>query len=165
MVTTEHSPSEADYRFVIRPNCSLTGRCALIAFGLIALVTLGFSIRFALLGAWVVLPLTLIELVVLAVAMYLVAKKSRKSELVSVNQDRLLITRPGAPGAQRWSFQPYWVQMILRRDPKQWYPSRLWIRSHGREVEIGACLVDSERERLAKELKLALGACGAQRYA
>lgn len=40
----------------------------------------------------------------------------------------------------------------LQRHATGWYPSRLTIRSHGREVEVGRCLNEEERERLARDL-------------
>jgi len=38
-----------------------------------------------------------------------------------------------------------------------WYPPRLIIRSHGREVEVGARINQEERERVAAQLRTALG--------
>jgi len=45
-----------------------------------------------------------------------------------------------------------WARVVLERCPKQWYPSRLLIRSHGRAVEVGTFLNEEERRRLAEEL-------------
>ena len=39
------------------------------------------------------------------------------------------------------------------KDPRGWYPSRLYIGSHGRFAEIGQALVESERVCLAEELE------------
>ena len=64
---------------------------------------------------------------------------------------RLEIARMGVDGAAV-RFHPYWARLSLQ--PGRWRgaPSRLLVRSHGREVEIGAFLNDEERRDLARRL-------------
>jgi uncharacterized membrane protein len=46
-----------------------------------------------------------------------------------------------------------WVRIELARPQRRGLPTRLWIRSHGCEVEIGGCLNEAERCRLAEDLR------------
>ena len=48
--------------------------------------------------------------------------------------------------------------MELERTRNSWYPARLVIRSHGREVELGRFLNEEEREQLAMELLTVIAA-------
>jgi uncharacterized membrane protein len=63
----------------------------------------------------------------------------------------------GGPAAR---FHPYWARLSLQ--PGRWRnaPSRLLVRSHGREVEIGAFLNDEERRSLAQRLSGLLAQAG-----
>jgi hypothetical protein len=51
----------------------------------------------------------------------------------------------------------YWTQVRLRQDPRGWYPSKLFLGCHGRQVEVGSRLVESERVQLATDLRSSLG--------
>jgi hypothetical protein len=43
------------------------------------------------------------------------------------------------------------VELVQATHP--WYPSRLYVSSHGERHEIGAVLVESERRGLARRLR------------
>jgi uncharacterized membrane protein len=115
------------------------------------------AIRFVLLGAWMVLPLAVAESAVLGLAFFLVARASRRCEIIDIDERGMRVVRENGTQRQEWEFQPYWVQIILQLDPKNWYPSRLFLRSHGRQLEIGRSLTEPERQRLSDELKQRLG--------
>jgi len=110
---------------------------------------------FALLAAWsgnVFAPVfALAELVLLAWCLNRVWRVSTGGELIVLGPGRLEIARIGeaAPAAR---FHPYWARLKLQ--PGRWRgaPSRLLLRSHGNEVEIGAFLTESERRDLAQRL-------------
>jgi uncharacterized membrane protein len=124
-----------------------------IFFSLVILVSVVIALRFWLLGAWIVMPLMLMELSVLGTAFYLVQKASRNVETIDLSDNLLRVTRKFRSVVDEWQFQPYWVQVILRADHISWYPTHLCLRSHGKVVEIGTCLTDEEREELSESLK------------
>jgi len=142
--------------FEIRPNRSLSRRGMLFFFALVSLAALSIAVRFVLLGAWMVLPFALLEVLVLGGGLYSFDKAASCRELISVSEDQLLVTREDRHGRRDWSFQPYWAQVICQPDGRMWYPSRLLIRSHGRQIEIGSCLTEEEREQLFTSLKNSL---------
>jgi hypothetical protein len=51
----------------------------------------------------------------------------------------------------------YWTRVDLVRDPRSWHPSRLFLRCHGRSVEVRTRLVEAEREQLAAILQALIG--------
>ena len=53
---------------------------------------------------------------------------------------------------EQQSFQRAWATMVHEHPRINGHPSRLLIRSHGRSLEIGACLDESEKAYLAREL-------------
>ena len=122
----------------------------------VALVGLGVflvAMRFVLLGAWVVLPFAILEIGLLAAGFWLFERSSRYRETVHLSRNSFLITQEGVQGKKTWSFNPYWVKVSLTADPIEWYPSKLLIKSHGEQVEIGACLTNQEREDLSKAIR------------
>jgi uncharacterized membrane protein len=62
----------------------------------------------------------------------------------------------GAPAR----FHPYWARVALVPGAWRNAPTRLLVRSHGREAEIGAFLNDEERSDLAQRLTKLLAQTG-----
>ena len=109
--------------------------------------------RFWLLGAWVVLPITILELIVLGTAFVLIERQTRLREVIDLSEKAVTVVQKGWKLNNEWSYPAYWVQVIHRTDPTGWYPSHLYLRSHGDTVEIGACLNEEERVRLTRQIK------------
>ena len=150
---SECDPTSTTCRFIVRPNCSLSGHGMTVLFLGVSAVAVAVAVRFFLMGAWVVLPITLLEVIGLGTAFYLVNRRSRYCETIDVDQDALFVIRRDWRSQHEWRLQPYWVQVILKLDPKNWYPSRLYLRSHGQSIEIGNCLTNGERARLSEGLR------------
>ncbi|HBE92343.1 MAG TPA: hypothetical protein DDW55_07375 [Gammaproteobacteria bacterium] len=125
----------------------------IVFFTLVCVAAMLIAIRFLFLGAWMVMPFTILEMMVLGGGFYAFEKATAYRELITLRGEELLVRREARDGDQEWSFQPYWVQVILQQDNKSWYPSRLYIRSHGDQVEVGTCLTDYEREKLSEDLQ------------
>jgi len=143
-------------RVVIRPNCSLSWRAnkfLLLGFSVLVGLVAGF---FAWHGFWMVLPFAGLELLALFIGLYLVAQRSQECQVISIDSQSVSIEIGRRRVEQRWVLVRFWARVVLERCPKQWYPSRLLIRSHGKVVEIGRFLNEDERHRLAKELSRSL---------
>ncbi|WGZ95211.1 MAG: DUF2244 domain-containing protein [Candidatus Thiothrix putei] len=160
MVTTTSNLTAGCRTFEVRPNRSLSREGMMVLFAAVAVLTLLVAARFILLGAWLVLPFALLEIVVLGVSLYLFERASRYSETIQIAPDGILIiTRNGVKTLREYRFQPYWVKIALQLDPRDWYPSKLLLRSHGESIEIGACLTNADRKMLAKTITTAIESC------
>ncbi len=148
--------SKRHWQFVIRPNRSLTRRQLQLVFMGIATYCLGIGSVFAVLGMWPVLPFAGAEVMVVGIGFYLSAMGGRELEVVSVDRDKVAVEKGRRHVRQRWELHRAWAQIRLLPPRIRWYPTRLVIRSHGREVELGGFLNDEERQRLAGELQQAL---------
>jgi len=118
----------------------------------ISLFALFVAVRFYLLGAWVVLPLTLLELLVLGVSLRMFMRNAGQVEILTMDKDEVRLQRRGGKEGGEWRFQTYWLRVLLDKDLKSWYPSRLVLSSHGKAVEIGAFLTEEDREALAESI-------------
>ena len=158
MLTADCDSSGLTCRYVLRPNRSLSPRGMIWFVAGVGVAALLVALRFVLLGAWIVLPLAVAEIAGLGLAFYLVSRTGRQCEIIDVTENEMRVVRDDGRARQEWRFQPYWVQVILQLDPRGWYPSRLFLRSHGRQLEIGRSLTDAERRHLSDELRRRLEA-------
>ena len=153
MVAAECDAGTADCCVVIRPNCSLSWRGTLSVFCSISLVSLAIALGFTLLGFWLVLPFAGLELGVLGYALWCCARRSQVREVISIHGDVIAVQRGCRAPEETTCLQRDWAKVELTRPVHRGYPSRLLIRSHGREVEVGGCLNELERRRLAEDLR------------
>jgi uncharacterized membrane protein len=152
--------SKRHWQFVIRPNRSLSQRQLQLVFVGIATFCLGIASVFAVLGMWPVLPFAGAEVIAVGIGFYLSALGGRELEVVSVDPHRVAVEKGRQHVRQRWELQRAWAQIRLLPPRIRWYPTRLVIRSHGKEVELGGFLNDQEREHLAAELQQAIDDSG-----
>lgn len=153
MILENADADKSHCEFLIRPNRSMTAKGMVFFVGLVGLGVFLIALRFVLLGAWVIFPFAVLEVGFLAAGFWLYERSSRYRETVQVSRDSFLITQDGVNVRRSWRFNPHWVQVSLKLDPDDWYPSKLLIRSHGEQVEIGSCLTNQEREELSIAIK------------
>ena len=156
MVARQFDSFQGSTRFVIRPNRSLGWRGVVRFYIGMVVVSFGIAIAFAAKGAWLILPFAGVEMLVLGVALYLVARRGCSWQAVSIYGDHIEVVEHDTASERRQTFQRAWAQVRLERARINGYPSRLTIRSHGRAIEIGAYLADAEKEHLALELRHAM---------
>lgn len=156
MVELRKLQATTDQQFLIRPNQSMSCRGTILFVTVMCVSSFGIAGWFMALGAWMVLPFAGLEMLVLGVGVYFCFSASRREETITLSADELRIERRHRHVKQVWVFQRYWAKVVMWQDLKSWYPSRLFIRSHGRSVEIGAWLTEPEREQLAMDLRHAL---------
>ena len=110
-------------------------------------------------GFWPVLPFAGLEIAVLAYALWCCARSAALTEVISVEPGRIAVDRGRGQLARVWETPLAWAQVRLDRSGQGWYPSRLVIRSHGKELQLGSFLNEDERQRLAVELRCAIAGC------
>lgn len=157
MVETGHDAETGENRIVLTPNASLNRRQAALLVTILAIVMGGIGGLFASLGAWPVLPFSGAEWLLLVYCLRLSFRRNSRREVITIT-DALVQIEKGRDGPdQTYKFQRAWVRLNLNRSPIQGRPSRLALRLHGKDVEVGGFLVESERQALAQELRALLG--------
>jgi uncharacterized membrane protein len=137
--------SALNWRGMRRLLCVLTAAIAAVAF------------LFALKGAWLVLPFAGLEALVVCGGIYINARWAVTREVIRLDGPDLVVSRGRRDLAEVARLPRYWTRVALVRDPRGWYPSRLFLEGHGRRVEIGTVLAEAEREGLAATLRGRLG--------
>ncbi len=147
---------EEGCRFVIRPNRSLSWRQTKIVYATLASLCMLVAIGFTLMGFWLVLPLAGAEVLLLAAGFYLCALSGRETEVIRIKDNRIAVEKGRRGMRTVWELDRVWARIELLPSRIEWYPSRLVIRSQGKQLQLGAFLTDGERERLARALKRAI---------
>jgi len=124
-------------------RCFLIGMCV---------ISFGIAIGFAMVGLWLVLPFAGLEMLVLIFAFHTVQKSSASREVVSVVDERIIIETGKTRPEKSCVFQRAWTQILLQAPQIKGYPSRLLLRCGSRQVEVGACLNNDERQALRRRL-------------
>ena len=156
MVATWFDSFSASHRFMIRPNCSLPWRETMRLYLGMVIVSFSIAIVFAMKGMWLVLPFTGLEMLVLGIALYLVARRSMRWQLLNIHEDCVDIVEGMDNSTRSSSYQRGWVQVRLEAAVVKGHAPRLVLRSHGRSTEIGECLTEIEKQQLAQQLRDAL---------
>lgn len=139
----------------IEPNRNLSWRQSKWLFFFLAGCVALVSLYFASLGAWLVLPFTGLEILIIGGAIYAQSCCAHRRQMIRVDRSQVEITGLRKPQTRK-TFPKAWSKVIQTRDRSHWYPSRLLIGSHGEYVEIGTDLIEDERERLADQLRCAI---------
>jgi len=143
--------------FTVRPNCALSWRATKYLVVFFACCFGAVGCYFASIGAWLVLPFAGLELVVLAAGFYVSALTGHSREVILVDGPVVRVMRGSRRLDEVARFPANWTRVQLWRDPRGWYPSRLWLRCHGRRLEIATKVVEAERDELAQGLDDWLG--------
>ncbi len=152
---------------VLRPSPPMSARALAIILAVVTALNLAFALSFVLRGAWPVAPFMGLDVLLLAWAFRESRIKARAHERVTLSPSALRVEQHPARGtAREVAFNPYWVRVDLQ--PWTEYSNRLFLRSHGRSIQLGAFLAPTTRESFARTLKSALSAaksvdCGAAR--
>lgn len=137
---------------VIEPNRSMSWQTLVSLYLLMVFVSLVIGLAYFHIGLTLVLPFCGLEMLALGAALYVTSWRNSIREVVTVDDQSVAVEVGREKPVERHEFQRGWTKVILERPPVSWHPSRLLIRSHGRQVEVGQFLNEEERRGLAQLL-------------
>ncbi len=139
----------------LHPHKSLSQAGFRVLMAVLAAAFLGVGAVFFLAGAWPVIGLCGLELVLVYLFFRLNFRDLRRYETIRLTDTELEVRRVAPDGsAERISFQPYWLKVTIETAPGR--SSRLVLSSHGRTLDVGSFLAPEEREDLARAINNAL---------
>jgi uncharacterized membrane protein len=152
MISTFQAEAGCDGKWVIRPTRSMSWREAKLFIALVSVVSLGIGLWFLSRGYPFVLPFSGLEALAVGIAFYVVLRDGENREVITIFAHTIVVEKGRREPNFHVEFDRTWVKVVLARSPRQWYPSRLSIMSHGRSTELGSFLTNGEREALATAL-------------
>ena len=142
--------------WLLRPTRSMTWPQAKRFIVLVTAMSVLIGGTFAYCGFWLVMPFSGLEALAVAAAFYLVLREGERREWVRIEGDQLVIETGRREPERRHEFNCLWVRVHLSRSRYRFHPTRLFVGSHGRAIELGRFLTDGERETFAQSLINAL---------
>ena len=141
---------------MVMPNRAMPWQHIMMIYLLVSGVTISIAFSFFTQGLTLILPFAGLELLALGVVLYISAWRSNIKEVVNVNEEKIRIEIGRNVPKEIYELDKAWANIVLERSWNNWYPSRLLLRSHGRQLEIGKFLNEQERQCLAIELNKAI---------
>ena len=145
--------------WLMRRNCSFTPK----QVGIFYLSMVGFSglitAYFWWVGAWMVLPFTLIELSALGIALLIYARHARDYEKITLHNSELIIELNMGYKKTLTQWHAPWVRV---KDPESLYDRKkdlVILESGAQTISIGQFILAEKRHDLAKEIRQALRLC------
>jgi uncharacterized membrane protein len=137
------------HEWLLKRNCSLSPRQAILAYAAPCIVALILGGFFTLHGAWYVMAFAVIESVLVALSFLHYARHATDHEHIVLMKNCLLIERVEAEKIQRIQLDPYWTRIILPSRPQD----LIRLEAKGIKIEVGRFVTKSKRRRIAKELR------------
>lgn len=134
------------FSLTLKRNCSTTPAALASVFAALAIVVLAIAAGFATVGAWLILPFAGLEVVLLAAAFLLYARRAADYERFEVRAGRLTVEVAEAQQRRSYTAPARGARVIVQDE-------RAWLRLAGEEeLEIGRHLDARTRLRFAAEL-------------
>ena len=114
---------------VVDNFCPVSKSQVSVACAVVLVASLVMALPMHLAGLWMIWPFSVVTVCLFVYALVACAKPWRQVVFVSPETVRVLDC-----GVERWRSVTYWTRVVLRRG---WRGSHVFLRSHGREVEVG----------------------------
>ena len=137
------------FSLLLKRNCSISPAALARVFAFLVAVTLGIGIGFAVAGAWLILPFAGIEVALLAAAFLVNGRHAGDYERIERTGECLSVEVSSAGRTERHEMRVGATQVRVAREG---HAARVWLRSNGREFEVGRHLQGQGRAELAAEL-------------
>lgn len=152
---SEPATADITHSFKLMPHRSLSPRGFVLLMALVSGVSFIAGVIFWLAGAWPVVGFFGLDVALIYLAFKLNYAAARMYETIDISGDEMIVRRVKfGRSPQEWTFQPYWVRVEMAFDDDICGP--LFVKSHGRRLEIGAFLPGEERKAFAEALRSAL---------
>jgi uncharacterized membrane protein len=149
---TKTNPSGPLQTWLFKKNCSFTPKQVFLFYIAQSTFSLLVAGGFLIQGIWQILPFTILELLVLAIALLIYARHALDYESITVNPNELIIETSYAGKFQSIHWNPDWVQLgrILTKN------KLIELSYQGKKLEIGQFLHVSLREDFLHDLQQSL---------
>jgi len=129
----------AGFSLTLKRNCSISPAGLAGVFVALAFVVMAIGAGFAAAGAWLVLPFAGLEVLLLAAAYFLYARRAADYERIVLEGGRLIVEVAQAQTTLRYEMEACRARVLLR--------------GAGNDVELGRHLDAQTRPRFAAELQ------------
>ncbi len=137
----------------LRPNRALNWRQVQVCMLCVGLPALTIGLGFTLVGGWMVLPFSGLELVAFCFALWFVSLMCERREVIRFDHDDVIVERGIYRPSYIQRFQRAWSRFEIEDSDSEWHMPRIWLCQSGRREELGTFLNWEDRQRLVAELR------------
>ncbi len=153
MVNSKIDDTTHTGHIILTPNASWSWQANLYLLYTLMSVSLVFGIGFAMMGAWVILPYSILELSVLAVCIYICVRKCNRQEVIKVAEHEVTIEKGIRTPTEAFRYHRLWAKFVVKPAKHPWETMSIFIASHGKELELGGFLNRTDKQQLIEDLK------------
>ena len=153
MVKVHTNKLEGFSQIILKPNASFSWAANLqLLYGLL-IISLAIGLGFVYVGAWVILPYSIIELSVLTACVYYCVKRCNQQEVITIEEFEVSLQRGHKAPSEELSFHRLWAKFVVSAPRHPLDPSKVTLLSQGKEYEIGSFLSAKDKTQLIEVLK------------
>ena len=153
MVTANINPSTGEGTIILKPNNSGSWRFNLMVIGSLAVIAFIISAWFVYQGLWMILPFSGLELVCVYAGLYLCVNNNTRTEVIKFDKDTVIIERGRRFVETKFEYRRAWSKIFIKQPRFRGHMKKIFIRSYGKEQELGAFLNKSDKNILIKNLR------------
>jgi uncharacterized membrane protein len=146
------NPKKTSMQWLFKKNCSFTPKQVGIFYLAQSTLSLIVASFFLYQGVWLILPFTLLELAVLAIALLIYARHATDYEKIDIRQGELLVETSNAGKVMQFVFNPSWVRVDSVLNSQK----LISINYQGQVLEVGRFIHVSLRKNFLIEFAQAL---------
>ncbi len=153
MIETRIDKDKGLATIVLRPNNSASWQLNVLIFGSLAFLAFVIATYFAFHGLWMVLPFAGLEFAFLFTCIYIRLRANLSTEVITFDENNVIIERGYYHVEKTWKYHRTWSKIFVKNPLRRGYPKKIFIRSHGKELELGSFLNKQDKEILIRDLK------------
>lgn len=153
MIETSTNKDSGSTTIVLRPNNSASWQSNMHIVASLALIAFIISSYFAIKGLWLVFPFAGLEIGLLTWCLYLRLNANIDTEVITFDDTSVTVERGRYHAEKSWKYYRAWAKIFVRKPASYGRPKQVFIRSHGKELELGAFLNKKDKDLLIKDLK------------
>lgn len=153
MIETNINENTGLATIILRPNSSASWQFNMIIVGSLAFIAFCISTYFAFQGLWLIFPFAGLEISFLFICLYLRMRANVNTEVITFDDNTVLVERGCYYAEKSWKYHRLWSKIFVIQPVTRGNPKQVFIRSHGKELELGSFLNKTDKDTLIKDLK------------
>ena len=153
MVETSTDTDTGLSTIVLRPNNSSSWQFNMVIVSSLAFIAFCISTFFALQGIWLVFIFAGLEVSALLICLYLRLRANIRIEVITFDEDTVIIEQGRYHAEKSWKYHRLWSKILVKRPGTYGRQKQIFIRSHGKELELGSFLNKQDKDILVQNLK------------
>ncbi|MCR9279249.1 MAG: DUF2244 domain-containing protein [Pseudomonadaceae bacterium] len=153
MISSEFDQSQRRGQVILQPNRSWSWRSNVVLLAGLSALSLTIATAFALQGAWLILPMTLLELTVVAGCIWYCVQKAYRQEVLTFSDAELVVETGHREVEKQYHFERFMTRFNITRPAHRGHRKRVMVSSRDMEIEIGEFLAEEEKDELVKTLR------------